>query len=262
VGVAAAVAGNTKKPPPLIDLKGGSYTTSVSPVGAVVTGRVQFNINAQESAAGAVSGTLAVQVYGCLTNGTFDPTCSGPDTTLYQLGHTDVKIACLSADKPSGTVWLSGRVLDGDDQRVPAELRQQEQDIIAQRNMIFVGRFQDINGDGTADNRSLFLTLATTSYPNVLTTNGDIGTPWYNGTTSGASACLARDSGTYIQADYQVVNGAANTVQWLEPDDSTPVGSPFQGTAANLATPPAASLYNLASITRVLQSPGLKVAIQ
>src|SRR5712692_9271054 len=216
VGVATAIAGgNAKKPPPAIDLKGGSYTVSTSILGTVVTGRVQFSINAQKSATGAVAGTLAMQVYGCLTNGAYDPGCSGPDTTLYQLGYTDVKIACLSADKPSGTVWLSGRVLGGDDQRLPAEPHQQEQDIIGQKNMIFVGRLQDINGDHTADNRSLFLNMATTSYPNASTTNGDIETPWFNGTTSGDSACLARDGGPYNEADYRVVNGAANTVQWL-----------------------------------------------
>ena len=87
VGVSTAIAGgSTKKPPPVIDLKGGSYTVSTSILGSVVTGRVQFSIKGQKAATRAVVRTRAFKVYGCLTNGVYDPLCSGPDTTLYKLG--------------------------------------------------------------------------------------------------------------------------------------------------------------------------------
>jgi hypothetical protein len=52
---------------------------------------------------------------------------------------------------------LTSRGRRFDDQRVSAELLQQEQGILAQGKLIVVGRFQDTNGDGIADVRSLFL---------------------------------------------------------------------------------------------------------
>lgn len=126
-------------------------------------------------------------------------------------------------------MWFSGQVIGGDDQRLLAELRQQQQGIIAQKNMIFVGRLQDTGGDGTADNRSLFLTMATTSYPNELTTNGDTGTPWYNGTTSGATACLFRNGSPYDQEPTTFRGGggsAAPTTSPAEPAARASLSAP------------------------------------
>ncbi len=67
---------------------------------------------------------------------------------------------------------------------------------------------------------------------------------------------------SYIAADYVALGGPTNAVQWLEPDDVTAVGSPFSGTATNLSNPPAASVYNLSSITRTLVSPTLNLKIK
>lgn len=264
VGVATATS--AKNGPPLINLQGSSYTQTTLPIGVnqVPVGELDFSIDARKLRNGSMNGTLNFQTYGCLTNGSFDPICSGADTTLHELGHEDVKIACLTADGATRTVWFSGQVVAVDDQRIPAELLQQEQGILAQKKLIVVGRLRDTNGDGTADVRSLFLTQATTPYPNALTTGGDIGTPWFisaAGYSSAANACLQRDQ-AYLSADYQVVNGSTNTVQWLDPDDTTPIGSPITGTAANMANPPAASLYSLAPINRTLLSPNLKLTIR
>jgi hypothetical protein len=172
----------------------------------------------------------------------------------------------LSTDKSTGTVWFSGLVTAGNDLRLPVGMQQQEQSIIAAGNMILYGRLRDSNGDGSADQRSLFITQATTAYPNALLSSGDngtIATPWFiNGNaTSAGTACLLHDS-AFQTADYEVVDGPSNQVQWLEPDDSTPVGSPITGTATNLMNPPAQSVYSLASINRTLLSPTLYMTLR
>jgi hypothetical protein len=264
----AGTAGAAKSAGSKIDVKGGSYTVATSPVGGVVLGRVEFNVDAT-SRDGRVSGSLAVRNFGCLTDGAFDPSCSGPDKTLYQVGFDDVEIDCLVGDATTRTVWFSGRTLQGDDQRLPEELRLQEHGIIAQGNEIVLGRFQDVNGDGSADLRSLFLSMATTPYPNALTEDGAIGSPWYlqrnadlvGGSLNAANACLARNA-MYVNADYEVVHGhRPNTVQWLS-GDGRPLGSPITGTAVNLAYPPSAALYDLSGVTRILQSDNLSLSIK
>jgi hypothetical protein len=230
-----------------------------------VVGELDFSIDARKLRNGSMKGTLNFQDYNCLTDGSFDPLCSGPDKTLHQVAHQDAKIACLTADAATRTVWFSAHVKGLDDQRIPAELLQKEQGILAQGKLIVIGRFRDADGDGTADVRSLFLTLATAAYPNALTTNGTIGTPWFisaAGYSSAANACLQRDN-AYVSADYQVVNGSTNTVQWLDPiDGSTPIGSPVTGSAGNMANPPPAAQYSLSSINRTLLSPNLTLAIR
>jgi hypothetical protein len=266
--VLAGTAAATKPSGPKIKLQGGSYTLTESPVGGAVLGRVEFSIPKAKSTPGAVSGSLAWKSFGCLTNGAVDPTCSGPDKTLYEVAYADVEIGCLVADETTRTVWFSGRTLQGDDQRLPQELRLQEHDIIAQGNEIVLGRFQDVDGDGSADLRSLFLSMATTPYPNALTVNGAIASPWYlqrnadlvGGTLSATNACLARNA-IYVSADYEVIYGVNNGVQWLS-GNGTPTGIPIPGTAENLANPPSAALYNLSGVTRVLQSEDLSLSVK
>jgi len=249
-----------------IGADGCSYTESTDITGHTVTSQTEFSIGAGASN-GSASGSFAVQTSGCLTNGVFNSSCSGPDKTLYQLAYNNVNVECLSADASTGTIWFSGRVVAGDDLRLPAEQRQQQQSIIAAGNLILVGRFTDQNHDGIADNRSLFLSMATTGYPNALLQSGDNGTitnPWFlqpiadaaGGSLTAANACLTHDN-AYLQADYKVVNGPLNQVQWLQLDDVTTVGNPITGTASNLANPPPASSYSLAAVNRTLLSPTL-----
>jgi hypothetical protein len=263
LGVASAFAG--KNGPPLINLEGSSFTQTSNVTGTQVTGQLDFTVDAKEARNGSITGTFASQQYACLTNGLFDPSCSGPDTTLHQVGYENANVACLTADAATKTVWFSAQVTAVDDQRIAPELRQQEQNILAQGKLIVIGRFRDTNGDGIADVRSLFPTGSTSPFPNVLRTNNEIGSPWFIYATaysSAANACLQRD-GAYQSADYKVVNGAANIVQWLDPsDDTTPIGSPITGTATNMANPPAAALYSLAPFNRTLLSPNLNLTIR
>lgn len=145
VGVASATSGVAKNGPPLIDLQGSSYTQTTLPIGVnqVVVGELDFSIDARKLRNGSMKGTLNFQDYNCLTDGSFDPLCSGPDKTLHQVAHQDAKIACLTADAATRTVWFSAQVKGLDDQRIPAELLQKEQGILAQGKLIVIGRFRE-----------------------------------------------------------------------------------------------------------------------
>jgi hypothetical protein len=128
-------------------------------------------------------------------------------------------------------VWFSGLVTAGSDQRLPSEQAAQEQQIINGGKLILIGRFRDTNGDCIADERSLFVTHATSPFPNALgslSDNGTVGSSWFitGNATSAASACLLHNS-DYISADYEVLNRLTNDVQWLQPDDVTPRRLPF-----------------------------------
>lgn len=251
--VATATAGASKDRPPLIRVNGSSYTNN-----RVVNGLIrqtQFSMRATGTPSGEVAGTFSYQLYNV-----------APDGTRTQIASTDAKLACLSADKATGTVWFSALVTAVDDQRLPSEQQTQMQQINNDRNLMVVGRVADTTGDGIADTRSVFITEATTGYPNALVASADNGTvtgPWFiNGQgTSAANACLLHDSG-YTFADYRVIDGPTNQVHWLEPDDATTVGSPFTGTAANLTNPPAQSIYNLSGATATLLSPTLELKIR
>jgi hypothetical protein len=255
--VTSGAASASKKP--LIGVAGSSYTQTLGITGQV-TQQTNFSMSANQAQDGTVSGTFSYQQYNVAANGGL----------LDQVAGYNVLVECLSADKTSGTVWFSGLVTSGFDQQQLAEEQTQEQQIIGARQLILVGRFRDTNGDGIADERSLFVTHATQPYPNALISHSDLGTinsPWFiNGNaTSPANACLNRDS-DYIEADYAVAKAANpahpfGSVQWLAPDDSTSVGSPVVGTAANMANPPAASVYSLASFARTLLSPTLNLTI-
>jgi len=217
--------------------------------------QARFSMSANEAHDGTVSGTFAEQLYNVAQDG-----------TLTQISTNNVNVTCLSADKRTGTVWFSGLVTAGSDQRLPSEQQVQEQQIISAGQMILIGRFRDTNGDGIADERSLFSDHATQPYANALLSKSDKGTissPWFiNGNaTSAASACLLRDS-DYIGADYIVDQPNKNSVQWLDTNDANTVGNPFAGTAANLSSPPPASVYNFSSTTRTLLSPLLFLAIK
>jgi hypothetical protein len=140
------------------------------------------------------------------------------------------------------------------------------QQILDDGNLILLGRLSDANGDGIADTRSVFVTEATTGYPNALVAsadNGTVGGPWWiNGHgTSAANACLLHDD-AYTTADYKVIDGPNNQVQWLEPDDAATVGVPFTGTAANLSNPPAQSVYSGASFVLTLLSHTLELTLR
>jgi hypothetical protein len=256
--VAGAVSVATASKTPKITITGSSYTQTTDPTGSQVIGEVDFSMNATTSGNGSASGTFTEQVY-TVSNGT--PT---------QVGSTNVNIDCLAANKSTGTVWFSGLVTAGSDQQQPAEEETQEQNIISAGNLILIGRFRDTNSDGIVDNRSLFMTVATTAYPNALVDpNNDVGTlssPWYiqGYGTSAANACLLGDN-AYFAADYTVVPSIVNhlttQVQWLQPDDRHLVGSPVDGTAANMANPPAKSVYSLAKPTRTLLSQNLTLTI-
>lgn len=248
--IATAAAGNA----PSIEIQGNTYANTTGIRGQVIE-QVQFSMNAQSGGKAPTSGWFEDQFYNVNADG-----------TLSQVSYYNVKVQCLSADKSTGTVWFSGLVTAGNDLRQPAEQQTQAQSIIAAGNLILYGRLHDSNNDGSADQRSLFNTQATTAYPNALLSsadNGTISTPWFisGNATSAASECLLHDS-AFQQADYQVVDGQSNQVQWLAPDDSTTVGSQFTGTAANMASPPAASLYSIASINRALGSPTLYMRLR
>ena len=254
--VAWAVTGTAsaaKNGPPLINIEGSSYTNNRVVNG--LTRQTQFSMAAKESRDGTISGTFADQLYNV-----------APDGTSTQIAFTNMTVACLSADTVTGTVWFSGQVTAADDQRLPSAAQAQEQQILDDGNLILIGRFADPNGDGIVDTRSVFGTLATTGYPNAFVAssdNGVITSPWFiNGNgTSAANACLLHDS-AFTAADYKVVDGETNQVQWLAPDDATTVGDPFTGTAANLSDAPAQSIYGVASITLTLLSPTLELTIR
>jgi hypothetical protein len=251
--VAAAAARPTNNAPS-IEIQGNTYANTTGVTGQVVQ-QIQFSMGARSGGKTPTSGWFEDQFYNVIQDGTFS-----------QVSYNNVKVDCLSADKSTGSVWFSGVVTAGNDLRLPAEMQQQEQSIIAAGNMILYGRLRDSNGDGSADQRSLFVTQATTAYPNALLSsadNGTIATPWFiNGNaTSAATACLLHDS-AFNTADYDVVDGPSNQVQWLEPDDTTTVGGPITGTATNLMNPPAQSVYSIASINRTLLSPTLYMTLR
>jgi hypothetical protein len=252
--VGAAAAGS-RSAAPTVEIQGNTYSNTTGITGQVVQ-QTQFSMNAQSGGKAPTSGWFEDQLYN--VNG---------DGTLSQVAFYNVKVKCMSANKSTGNVWFSGLVTAGDDQRLggtgTAE-RQQLQNIIAAGNLILYGRLHVSNG--SADQRSLFVTQATTAYPNAYLSSGDDGTlasPWFisGNATSAASACLLHDN-AFQTADYQVVDGPSNQVQWLEPDDTTTVGSPFAGTAANMMSPPTASVYSLASFNRTLGSPTLYVTLR
>ena len=146
------------------------------------------------------------------------------------------------------------------------EVQAQEQQIIDDGNLNLWMRLSDTNGDGIVDKTSFIVWNATTAYPNALLESSDNGTvfgPWWitgNG-TSAANTCLLHDD-AYGVADYKVVDGPNNQVQWLEPDNVTTVGNPFTGTAANLADPPPASVFNISWFTLTPLSPTLDLTIR
>lgn len=253
--VVATAAAGSKGAAPSIEIQGNTYASS-----AGITGQngqqLQFSMNAQSGGKTATSGWFEDQFYNVAQDG-----------TLSQVAHYNVKVECLTDDKSTGTVWFSGLVTAGDDLRLGAEVDQQQQTIIAAGNMILYGRLRDSNGDGSADQRSLFITQATTAYPNAYLSSGDNGTiasPWFisGNATSAATACLLQDT-AFQTADYQVVDGPSNQVQWLDPNGN-PLNPPVivTGTAANMSNPPAQSVYSLASINRALQSPTLYMTLR
>jgi hypothetical protein len=251
VMVATAAAGSNA---PSIEIQGNTYANTTGITGQVAQ-QIQFSMNARSGGKTPTSGWFEDQFYNVAQDG-----------TLSQVSYNNVQVQCLSADTSTHTVWFSGLISAGDDLRQPASVQQQEQSIISAGKLILYGRLHDGNGDGSADQRSLFVTQATTAYPNAYLSSADNGTianPWFisGNATSAASACLAHDS-AFQAADYQVVDGPTNQVQWLDPNDSTTVGSPITGTATNMANPPAQSIYSLASINRTLLSPTLYMALR
>jgi hypothetical protein len=235
-----------------VTIQGNTYDQVSNVNGTQVIRQDQISMSAQLGSQGPASGWFEDQAYTV-----------GADGSLTQRASFNVKVQCLSADKATHTVWFSGTITAAViDPAQPAEEVQQEQSIIAAGHMILFGRLRDTNNDGSADQRSILAEGATTPYPNALLTSADNGTvwsPWFvNGNgTSADTACLLHD-GAFQNADYQVVDGPSNQVQWLDPsDDTTPIGNPFTGTAAALAAPPAQAQYNLAAPTRTLLSPTL-----
>jgi hypothetical protein len=242
---------------PLIDVEGSSYTQTSNVTGTQVIQQTNFSMHAKEAQGGTVSGTFSEKLYNVATDG-----------TLTQIASNNVNVDCLSADKTSGTVWFSGVVTAGIDQRLPLEQQTQEQQIVNAGQLILIRRFRDSNADGIVDERSLFVTHAAQPWPNALVSNNDDGTissPWFisGNATSPATACLDRDS-DYITADYRVVFTLPaqnfSSVQFLTPDDRTPVGGLVDGDV--IGYPPAASMYSVASATRTLLSPTLVLKIR
>jgi hypothetical protein len=252
-GVATGIASVAKNGPPLINIEGSSYTNNRVVNG--LTRQTRFSLAAKEARDGTVSGTFAYQLYNV-----------APDGTSTEIASTDADVACLSADKTTGTVWFSALVSSVSDQRLPSELQAQMQQIRSDANLIVIGRFADTNADGSADTRSVFVTDAITAYPNALLSSGDDGMvfgPWFiDGMgTSAANACLLHDN-AYTGASYRVIDGPTNQVQWLEPDAVTTIGSPFTGTATNLSNPPAQSISSVAGFTLQLLSATLDLTIR
>ena len=252
--ITATTAGASKTNSPAIQIQGNTYANTSNVTGTQVALQTQFGMSAQIGTTGAASGWFEYQQYSVAQDG-----------TLTQVAFNNVKVQCLSADKNSGTVWFSGTVTAGNDTRIPADEQAQEQSLIAADQLILFGRLRDTNNDGSADQRSLFVTQATMPEPNAYLSSADnntIANPWWIGgnATSPDTACLLHDT-AFQTADYQVVDGPTNQVQWLTPDDSTTVGSPFTGTAANLSNPPTQSVYSLASINRTVLSPTLYLKI-
>ena len=251
---------------PKIKVVGSSFSESLG-VTSSVLGRLEMTFNAK-SDKGKASGTLSFKNFGCLTAGAYDPVCGGHDTTLHQTGFADVAIDCLVADATTHTVWFSGKTLRGIDLRQPLEGALQEQYIINAGDEITYGRLQDVNGDGSADLRSLLLNQARKPYPNALSFDGAISSTWFQqtfvtllgGPMTSANTCRPRDA-MYLGADYTVITGSTNSVDWLDANTQIPLGSPVLGDASHMANPPSQAVYDLSSITRTLGSSGIAISI-
>jgi hypothetical protein len=249
---------------PAIGIKGSSFSVSVNAAPTpTVVGRFEVTFDARKNGRKA-SGTLSFRSFGCLTANVWDPGCTGADTSMHQVGYGDVAIDCLVADAPTHTVWFSGRTKRGVDLRLPFEELLQELSIIDNRDEVVFGRLRDSDGDGSADERSLFFSTAKVPYPNALTIDAVDFSPWHlaaydaaiGSPMSSANACTARDA-LYTNADYQVIDGSTNELQWHDANTYALIGSTFEGTAANLANPPLAAIYDLSAITRALGDEGL-----
>jgi hypothetical protein len=131
---------------------------------------------------------------------------------------------------------------------------------VQQGRMAIGGRFRDTNGDGLAEESSIFNDFSTVALPNALSTNGMVaGAPYYPdlAPVDAKTLCHQRDA-MFVAADYRVVNGVTNTVQW-QSEDGNLVGSSFVGTAEALAAIPSGVEYSFASVKRDLTYSTMKV---
>jgi hypothetical protein len=184
-------------------------------------------------------------------------------TALDQISSSSTSVGCLQASADGSTAWWSGTVFfQTPDSRVNLAVNNQILNDVRAGVYIVGGKIVN-SGLG----RGLFLSAA--QIPEVsLNDAGAISSvsPTILGKTGG-TYCALRD-GMYDAADYKQLNtwgGSHNCVtgrvpspnerlcdvEWLDPNDNS--FSPrviVRNTPGNLASPPAASLYNLSSLVR------------
>jgi hypothetical protein len=252
-----------------ISIKGSASSPSTLPTGSgdITVGRLDFAIDAKQTQKGT-TGTYDARIFACLTNGQFDPECSGPDKTFHPIGHQKGMIRCLSANSETHTIWFSGKITEilQHDLRTPPEYNQLIAELVQKGDWIFYGRLQDTDGDGIADNRSFFSEQADHAVPNVITTDGTVWSSGYlnsqgdltGGNLTGSNACLGRDL-LMQAADYVVVNGNENQIQWLGAFNAEPFDDVVEGTASTMAQPPAGVIYPIFAPTRDLSPSNLRI---
>jgi hypothetical protein len=196
---------------------------------------------------------------------------SSADTvnSLDQISSSSTDVQCLQVSADGTTAWWSGTVFfQTPDARVNAAVNDQTLNDVRSGRYIVGGK---IINDGQVEKRSLFLSGATVPEVSL----NDAGTlasviPAILGTT-GASYCSLRD-GLFLAADYRqlgtihtgppgqrsrCVTGRAPSarevlcdIEWLDPNDNPLPGGIVTNTPANLANPPAQSLYSLSGVVR------------
>ena len=241
-------------------LVGDGLTQSTNVTGTQVSSLFSFMFNVTDLG-GALNQHLAASSRLSSSTGTVN--------SLDQISSSSTDVQCLQVSADGTTAWWSGTVFfQTPDARVNAAVNDQTLNDVRSGRYIVAGK---IINDGQAEKRSLFLSGATV--PEVsLNDAGTIAsvTPPILGTT-GTTYCSLRD-GLFVAADYRqlgtihtgppgqrsrcVTGRAPNArevlcdIEWLDPNDNPLPGGIVTNTPANLANPPAQSLYSLSGVVR------------
>jgi len=190
---------------------------------------------------------VTFQTYFCQNpNGTVNYECNGPNPNLQLNQQINATVLCYAENTNTRTVWFSAQITGGTaDIRASASSNQGTLSYWAQGYGILYGKFVDTTGDGYADERSIIFDGIDIPVPNFDTQNGDVDAGNMPRTENPATFCQWRD-GMYLEADYTVIDGVNNVVQWNSANlpGNPLIGTPFVGTATALLNWPLGALYN------------------
>jgi len=253
-------------------ISGSSFSTSFVGSGGSLapTGVLQFQIDSK---------TFTQKVYVCVDgSGNFDSTCQATGTLQQPttLGSSfSGKTECIVGESATHTAWWSGTVtaIQKDDIRVPPEDSAQNRVLLNAGKFISYGRVSSKSPAAikiqSADVRSVFIVQASEAVPNVLrlaSDNGLVDSAYYlklqgdlvGGHLTGANACTAKNA-LFQQANYQVIDGPSNMVQWFDGNTGDLLPGIVEGTAANMELPPAAAVFDISGFSRDLGDINLKL---